>query len=341
MSEKTPPSLARFQSNTGVTIYRIPLEAFPNFNVYAYLLLDGERITLVDCGSNMDKSQADLLKGFQAIRDDFSEKVRLEEVSQILITHGHIDHHGGLNFVHQHTQAPVGIHPLDRRILTAYEERVVVATKNLRVYLQRAGVNEETISHLMDMYGFSKRLLKSEQVSFLLEEGVDHQGMRFYHVPGHCPGQVCIQIGDVMLTADHILSRITPHQAPESITHFTGLGHYLDSLNKIKTVEGIRLALGGHEDPIFDLYGRVEAIKADHQQKLDRVREVIAASPDPLTVSDISKHMYPNMKSYGILLALEEVGAHVEYLYERGLLAISNLHEVEQEDNPALRYCVV
>jgi len=42
-----------------------------------------------------------------------------------------------------------------------------------------------------------------------------------------------------------------------------------------------------------------------------------------------------------VLLALEEVGAHVEFLYERGQLAVSNLDEVEKEDNPPLKYSIV
>ena len=85
----------------------------------------------------------------------------------------------------------------------------------------------------------------------------------------------------------------------------------------------------------------MEAIKADHQHKLERVCDIIRSADEPLTVSDISKSMYSEMKGYHVLLALEEVGAHVEYLYERGLLAIDNLAEVEQEENPALRYCVI
>jgi glyoxylase-like metal-dependent hydrolase (beta-lactamase superfamily II) len=336
------PPIEVFESDSGVRLYQMPLEAFPGFIVFSYLLLGTDVPTLVDCGSGMDKSNEDLLAALQAVQDDFGEALHLEDIQRIIVTHGHIDHHGGVSFVRERIGgAHVGIHALDRRILTAYEERVVIASKNLRVYLQRAGVTEETTAKLMDMYGFGKRLLKSEKVDFLLEENGEIDGMRFYHVPGHCPGQVCIQIGDVMLTADHVLNRITPHQAPESITHCTGLGHYLASLEKIKQLSGIRLALGGHEDPIHDLYGRIDAIQVDHQAKLERVCAVIAEAKDPITISDISKTMYPDMKSYNILLALEEVGAHVEYLYEHGELLVANLDEVEKEDNPPLRYCIV
>ena len=71
--------------------------------------------------------------------------------------------------------------------------------------------------------------------------------------------------------ADHILARTTPHQSPESITAYTGLGHYLESLQEDRRVEGSALALGGHEEPIEDVYQRIDGIRASHQRKLERV----------------------------------------------------------------------
>lgn len=317
----------------------MPVEAFQTLIAYTYLLMGDCTPTLVDCGSGYGKSNEHLVAAIDAVQTDFGEKITPQDIQRIFITHGHIDHHGGLSFIRQQINgAEVGIHPLDRRILVAYEERVIVSTKNLRVYLQRAGVSNERVQNLLDMYGFAKRLITSETVDFSLEEGVEIEGMEFIHTPGHCSGQVCIRIGDTLLTADHILNRITPHQAPESITHYTGLGHYLESLEKVKKVEGITLGLGGHEAPIHDIYTRVDNIKNDHQNKLNRILEIIRYAENPVTISDVSKAMYAEVHGYQVLLALEEIGAHIEYLYERGELAVSNLDEVEKEDNPALLY---
>ena len=83
---------------------------------------------------------------------------------------------------------------------------------------------------------------------------------------------------------------------------------------------------------------RIDAIKASHQRKLERFLDLIRESDSPCTISDLSKAMYANRHGYDILLALEEVGAHVEYLYQHGYLAVCNLDEVEREDNPALMY---
>ena len=50
------PVIERFESNTGVRIYRIPAEAFPGFIVYVYVLLGAGVPTLVDTGSGYGNS---------------------------------------------------------------------------------------------------------------------------------------------------------------------------------------------------------------------------------------------------------------------------------------------
>ncbi len=332
------PPVEKFSTQGGVKIYRLPMMVFPGFIGYSYLLLNAGVPTLVDCGSGIGDSNDHLLAGIQAVADTFGEKIGLKDIQHILITHGHIDHFGGTAFMMEQTGAKVGIHELDRRVLTAYEERVIMATKDLRVYLERAGMRHEERKSMMDMYGFAKKNISSITVDFSLDEDVFFEGMQFVHVPGHCPGQVAIIIDEVMLSADHILSRTTPHQAPESITHYTGLGHYKDSLRKIEKIDGIELALGGHEDPIYNFYERVREIRASHERKLNRVFDIIKDAGHPVTIREVTRLMYPDKSGYDTLLALEEAGAHIEYLYQHGLISVANLHQVEDEDNPALQY---
>lgn len=332
------PPVEKFETRAGVKIYRLPMMVFPSFIGYSYLILNAGAPTLVDCGSGIGASNQHLLAGIQAVVDDFGEKIGLKDIKHILITHGHIDHFGGTAFMMEQTGAKVGIHELDRRVLTAYEERVVMATKDLRVYLERAGMSDVERTAMMEMYGFAKKNIRSMPVDFSLDEDISFEGMQFIHVPGHCPGQVAILIDEILLSADHILSRTTPHQAPESITHYTGLGHYRDSLRKIEKVDGIELALGGHEDPIPNFYARVRDIRASHDRKLNRVFDIIKDAGYPVTIREVTHKMYPDKTGYETLLALEEAGAHIEYLYQHGLISVANLHQVEEEDNPALQY---
>jgi glyoxylase-like metal-dependent hydrolase (beta-lactamase superfamily II) len=351
--------VSRYISSSGCTIYTFPVRAFPELVANIYFISDGQQRILVDCGSGMDRSNRDLLAGLEAIEEIYGEPANLENLSAILITHGHIDHFGGLPFVRQFSQAPIGVHLLDRRILSHYEHRVIVASRLLENFLKRAGVPVGECKNIMAMYLFAKGIYHSTPVQISLGEngfqadsscqdrisnkpqfqsstivGLNDR-IFAYHVPGHCPGQVCLRIDDILLTADHVLSRTSPHQAPESITNNMGLGHYLDSLDNIQALNGIRLALGGHEDAMNDLAGRIGEIKPVHDERLEQVLEICS---QPKTTAEISRELFGPVHNYHILLALEEAGAHVEYLYQRGELVATNLAEIESKPDPVIQY---
>jgi len=328
----------RFESDTGVRIYRISCQAFPGLVAHAYLLLGDGPPTLVDTGSGYGDSTRHLLDGLAAVRTEFGEPITVPDIRRILITHGHHDHFGGLVQVEGPIEAEVGIHELDRWVRTGYEERIVVATHAIRTFLRSAGVPAEKEQRLLEMYRSTKRGLKSVRVDFTLRDRQELDGLRFIHVPGHCPGQVAIRVGDVLLTADHVLPRTTPHQSPESITASTGLRHYLDALERIGREEGVRLCLGGHEQPFAGLQARVEEIRADHERKLERILAILRASP--LTIDALTAQVYPRVTGWDVLLAVEEIGAHVEYLYERGDLAVVNFQQIAREEYPAIEFGV-
>ena len=326
----------KFTTSAGRTIYTYPITAFPSLVANVYFIDDGDKVTLVDTGSGLPLSNQEFMGGFEQLKSTYKLAWGLADLNTILITHGHSDHFGGLPFLRQFTDAPVGIHILDRRVLANYEERLVIASQRLAQFLINAGTSPTYRSSLMAMYQWAKDRYTSQRVDFLLDEGDPVPGdFQVYHVPGHCPGQVCIQVDDILLTADHILATTTPHQAPESITHNMGLGHYLDSLSKIEKLSGIRLGLGGHEAPVENIPDRIQAIKTFHQHRLQKTLDICTT---PKSIVDISKELFGDVKSYHVLLALEETGAHVEYLHQRGELLADNVAEIENEEQPVIKY---
>jgi len=335
----TRAPLARFETGSGARVYRIPVETFPGHINNVYLVLDarhGEISTLVDVGSGLPQSVEDLHGGFDALRTHFGERVRVEAVQHVVITHSHIDHFGYVGWFQAHTGAHVYIHELDARVLQNFEERIVLASKDLRVFLERSGLEPSAREELEEMYRAGKSFFKSVRLDRKLRDG-DRLGPGYvvHHVPGHCPGQICLQVDDVLFTADHVLARITPHQSPAAITPFCGLELYLSSLEKIRRLPGIRLALPGHEEEIRDLAGRIDAIAAHHHERLERVLEICAR---PRSLVEISRALFGERGGYTRLLALEEAGAHVEYLFQRGDLGIANLDEVAAQPNPVILY---
>jgi len=92
----TLPAVKPFVSSTAVRIYRIPCRVFENLTARVYLLLGAGPPTLVDTGSGSGESTRDILTGLETVRTQFGEPVRPSDVRRIIITHGHVDHVGGL-----------------------------------------------------------------------------------------------------------------------------------------------------------------------------------------------------------------------------------------------------
>ena len=83
------PEVHRFDSSTGVRIYRIACDAFPGLIVHAYLLLDAGPPTLVDTGTGFGEANAQLFAGIDKVRSEFGEPVALSDIKRIIITHAH------------------------------------------------------------------------------------------------------------------------------------------------------------------------------------------------------------------------------------------------------------
>lgn len=328
---KTDKQVQKFENSSGARIFKIPLEIFPGFWGHAYLVLIQDYRVLIDVGSGFGNSNAHLESGLAIVNQEFQESFELSDLTHILITHGHIDHFGGLSYVKEHTSAQIGIHELDVRNITNYEERLTVVAHHLDDFLIEAGVPEAHRNELIELYKLTKLSYHSVPVDITFHGNRMNLGpFEVIHVPGHCAGHVVVRLDDVLFSGDHVLGGISPHQAPESLTQYTGLGHYLESLESMRPWAGdIRLTLGGHNAPISDLPGRLDEIKFLHEERLERVLDLLV---EPRTIREISKHLFGEVRNYNVLLALEEAGSHIEYLYQRGYLSITNLTEYESHN---------
>jgi glyoxylase-like metal-dependent hydrolase (beta-lactamase superfamily II) len=339
MSTRERAPVARFETRQGIRVYRFPVETFPAHFNNLYLIDDDDRLTLIDAGSRLESTRRDITAGLDEIAVRWGRRYQLHDLADVVITHAHMDHCGNAGYFVDETRARVWVHELDARVLSAYEERMIVASKDLAIFLDRSGVGPALKQQLMSMYTLSKYALNFSSVHMsdrLTDATTIGNGYRVFHTPGHCPGEICLLVDNVLFTGDHVLSRTTPHQSPECITLFCGLRRYLESLDKIQRVGGVELALGGHEEQMTNVYGRIHEIRRFHLQRLERLR---AMCREPRTIWDVTQELFAGrLEGYGQILGIEEAGAHIEYLYQLGELTIANLDEVQRSDNPALRY---
>jgi glyoxylase-like metal-dependent hydrolase (beta-lactamase superfamily II) len=334
---KIAHTFEKFVSANGANIFRLPLEAFPKFWVYAYVVKSGENLVLIDTGSGSDQSNNGLIEGFNRVSDDLGKAIKIKDLTHILLTHGHIDHMGGLVFLREHSSALVGVHELDLQTISFHEERLTLISQRLDKYLAEAGVLEEERSQLLQIYKFTKAFFHSVAVDFTYEQaGMEYGPFSMVHLPGHCPGQVAIRLDDYIFSGDHVLSGITPHQSPESLIPYLGIGHYSDSLRIIeKWAEGSKLILTGHDLPIEDLPARTKEIRMAIANRLNHCMEFLS---EPHCIRELTTHLYGDIAGYNALLVLEKTGAYIEYLYQHGMLEIINMDELEKTKPNPFKY---
>ena len=322
-------TLAVFETSGGAKIHRLPLEVFPNFWAYVYVVQKDEYCVLIDSGSGTDNSHQSLLQGLH------QAGFQPSDLTHILLTHAHIDHFGGLSKLRSINNAKIGVHELDVQTVAHPEARLALIGRRLASFLAETGLSVETCEQVLSMYRFSKAIYQSTPVDFTYE-AVDLQlgPFDFIHLPGHCPGHVAIRVDDVVFCGDMVVEGVTPHLSPESSNPYSGLDHYLESLSRLQHwAKDSRLILNGHNDVITDLPVQIQLTK---QNIIRRMGKTVEALSEALTISEVCHAVYGETGGYNQMLVIEKTGAYVEYLYEHGMIEITNPGEMEQ--GKAARY---
>ncbi len=328
ISQELPTEV--FETSKGNKVIKLSVNTLPKLYNNVYIVFSDNGVFLIDIGFSVNFEG--FLRKFDAeITKKYS--VKLEEIKGVFVTHAHIDHFGGLSRLKElNPNIKIYVHELDSKTIDRFEETVIYARHYLILFLKRAGLSQEDINFFVSVYSSSREFLKSVKVDRVLRDGDSLYGFKVVYVPGHSPGHICLILDNMIFTGDHILPYITPHQFPESIMRHTGLERYISSLDKVSEVVKkykIELGLPGHYSAITDVVGRIEEIKAHHRERL---KISLDSCVEPITICDLAHKLFPDKRRYQFLLAVEEIGAHIEYLWDRGYLSISNISEFVRDD---------
>jgi glyoxylase-like metal-dependent hydrolase (beta-lactamase superfamily II) len=132
------------------------------------------------------------------------------------------------------------------------------------------------------------------------------------HTPGHTGDHLCLfdPADGVLLSGDHVLPTITPHISGMT-TSADSLADFFAALERVASLEGVRLVLPAHGHPFTDLVGRVAAIERHHIERLEELVGIGATLGDA-SVIDYSHHLFSE-RSWGAM-AESETFAHLEHL---------------------------
>jgi glyoxylase-like metal-dependent hydrolase (beta-lactamase superfamily II) len=318
----------------GVSRIEIPTP-FPVGSVNCYLI-EGSPLTLIDTGPKTSKSLEAIQRALQNLSYEMSA------VEQILITHGHLDHIGlAAHFVRERERVydvptEVWIHHKDANALVAYEEHAAIYLASFERLIVTSGVPKDETEKLdptmVIEYYMSIREPVPTANSFkddaCFKTGIGE--LTAVSVPGHSSGSVCYVCDEqqAIFSGDHILGNISSNpsisfDSPEKI----GMLTYLESLDCISSRETY-IALPGHREPIHDIRSRIEALRAEYEEKFQKAADSLTDTPQ--TAYELSRTIYGNYDTNSLVLALAESHDILRVLEMRNQAKLINKNGVIQ-----------
>lgn len=301
----------------------IPVPDNPIRYTLCYLLFGAGQLIVVDPGWESDDGWTALVEGLAAAG------ASVAEVTGIVITHVHPDHHGLSRRLAAAGGAWIAMHRAERD--TLLRRSAATADADIEAWLVEQGMPAEAratavvSAEAMDLFRSMPdpdRLLADGDLVPLADRRV-----RVVWTPGHTPGHLCLydEDNEVLLTGDHVLPRISPNVGLQSPSALSPLGPYLDSLRRL-TVYDAAEVLPAHEWRFRGLRLRIDQLLAHHRLRCEEILGVLTTL-GPATAWQVTERLtwsrgWAAVQGFAQRAALAETVAHLMYLRDLGRLEV-------------------
>ena len=247
----------------------------PATHTCCYLVYNSREILIFDPGSPYEDEQ----QALAACIDEMIAEGRT--VREIILTHLHPDHVGGVNALKAHLGGDVPV-----------------------------AAHAQTAEGLTDVH--VDRFINDNDVITL--DGEPRIRLRALHTPGHALGHLCFHDDDrgVLMTGDNIVGLgsvlIDPPQG--------NMRDYLDSLERMRSLPNLTVLFGGHGPAIATPYQKIDEYISHRLQREKQILEAVRAGlTDP---KEIVARVYTDVSPKAHTMAERAVIAHLEKLRDDG-----------------------
>lgn len=331
----------------GVLRIQLPIHLPGLGHVNCYVLEDAEGVVVIDPGLPDPETHRVLTERLGEVG------LRVEDITRVVVTHSHPDHFGGAGRLRLTNDAQI---IAERHFKTIFDPRdddsvELLDAKAPKVddagfdpadfanYLLGDGEipdiparvapwggeipfpGRDEIAGMRAWDDQTKQGFLTPQPTRRLDDAeVISLGRRDWiavYTPGHTGDHLCLFQPDdgILLAGDHVLPTITPHISGMTSSD-DSLADYIEALDKVCGLPGVRSVLPAHGLVFDDLCDRVEAIKRHHHERLEAL--VLAAHGDgELDVVEFSHRLF-QPRSWGSM-AESETYAHLEHLRRLGV----------------------
>ncbi|MEN6472958.1 MAG: MBL fold metallo-hydrolase [Syntrophaceae bacterium] len=301
----------------------LPLPGFADLICSNVFMLGNGPLTLIDTGPKFPGSFESLERQLKSI--GFAWR----DVERILITHGHIDHFGLVATIRQAAghNIPCYIHTDDRWRLSRGFIEQDMWSEEAEKFSAFAGIPAPTVEQMKRRSGFFKVLCDPVDDALPMQDGDVFRGsdfeLKLIHTPGHSPGSCCLfeQKTSVLFSGDTLIKHITPNPFHEtnrsrlSDPTYKSLKAFRRSLHILEQLP-VSATFPAHGEYVPDLKALIEGYRSHHNQRSAQIRQDLMGSP--LTLHELVRKVFPNIKDAEVFLGVSEVFVHLELLLEGG-----------------------
>ena len=253
----------------------------PATHTCCYIVHNSKEMLIFDPGSPYEDEQ-------QALAECIDEMIgEGRRVREIILTHLHPDHVGGVNALKEHLggNIPVAAH-------------------------------KQTAEALNDVY--VDRLIEDNDVIEL--DGVPAIRLQALHTPGHALGHLCFHDEEhgVLMTGDNIVGvgsvLIDPPQG--------NMREYLNSLERLLALPMLTVLLGGHGPAVATPYRKIIEYIMHRLEREQNILEAVHSGAS--TPKEIVARVYTDVSPKAYAMAERAVLAHLEKLRDDGLVSTDN-----------------
>lgn len=282
-----------------------------------YLVQTENRLMLIDAGYDTEECWNGLMDTLEQYQ------LSLHDLSEIVLTHNHIDHIGLVNRILKEHPVPVYAHqkaiPRLKRNQAFFEMRIEFF-EQLYKEMGCGEAGERQVSKIKEAFEKNRDNIIQAEITPL---GKTHGPFQVIEVPGHAPDQVAFYLeeeqvligGDLLI--EHISSNAIVEPDEQGNRLKTLIQHYA-SLEKVANLN-IQRVYSGHgriiEKPKTMIEKRLKRIV----EKADRFKEMI--DNGLTTANAIAKYNYKQLYDKQFSLVMSEVIGHLDLLEEKGQIS--------------------
>ncbi|MFD2445964.1 MBL fold metallo-hydrolase [Bacillus sp. CGMCC 1.16607] len=277
-------------------------------------LINGPRLTLVDCGPKTE----DAWNSLQHQLDHLM--LTPDDIQQVILTHHHPDHVGLLDFLPKTVE--VFGHYLNERWLLRSEQFLKEHDDFYKKLFVEFGIPDAYFPYINQLkktlrFSCNRSLTGTLQEDSIVPGLVDWQ---IIFTPGHALSHISLfrESDGVLIGGDHILAHISPNPLlePPYISEEDRpkpLIQYNQSLKKLLQYP-IQKVYTGHGEEVYNLPQLIDKrLKKQHERAM-AVKEFLKEGP--LSVFEICKRLFPTVYEKEFSLTISETVGQLDYLLD-------------------------